>query len=157
MSLDGSQQRAEIIDLLRAFAALDSELGRLFARNHRMHPTDASAIVEIIIAEQHGRTLTPARLAQRIGLTTGATSTLLGRLETAGHVVRTHDHTDRRIVTLHSTQAIHDAASQFFTPIAEELDGALSTFSMDELATAKNVTIALHAAISDAKLTAEQT
>ena len=147
-SADG--QTTGVIETLRDFASLDSELGRAFARSHHMHPSDASAIVEILAAERHGRTLTPARLAARIGLTTGATSTLLGRLEAAGHIVRGHDHADRRVVSLHSTQAIHDSADVYFAPIAKELDKALRHYSSEELATVKSVVADLRAALNQA-------
>lgn len=69
--------------------------------------------MEILAAEGRGQPLTPARLAARIALTPGATSTLLNRLEDAGHVVRTREHTDRRIVILHSTRTVHETADAF--------------------------------------------
>ncbi|WP_410625850.1 hypothetical protein [Amycolatopsis sp. cmx-8-4] len=59
---------------------------------------------------QRGRPLTPARPAERIALTTGATSSLLNRLEDARHIRHTREHSGRRIVTLHCTPAIHAAA-----------------------------------------------
>ncbi|MBM2614270.1 MarR family transcriptional regulator [Actinoplanes sp. LDG1-06] len=98
-----------------------------------MHATDAAAVVEIINAEQHGRPLTPARLAERVSLTTGATSILLNRLEQAGHIVRTREHTDRRIVTLHSTPAIHAAAATFYEPLGDQLGAVLADYSPAEL------------------------
>jgi DNA-binding MarR family transcriptional regulator len=143
-------KRADVIDVLRRFASLDSELGRAFARSHRMHPTDASAIVEILTAEKNDLVLTPARLAARIGLTTGATSTLLGRLEAAGHIVRRHDHADRRVVSLHSTQAIHDSAEAYFEPTADKLQEVLATFSPDDLAIVESVVDGLCAALVEA-------
>lgn len=144
---DGAH-RAQVIDAVRAFAARDSELGRMFARRHGMHPTDAVAIVEILAAEQRGQTLTPARLAERIGLTAGATSTLLRRLESAGHVLRSHDHDDRRLVTLRSTESVHHSASMFFAPVSAALDEALRSFSTADLATTAAVLLALRDAAS---------
>jgi DNA-binding MarR family transcriptional regulator len=149
-------QRTAVVETLRDFASHDTELGRAFARSQHMHPTDASAIVEILTAERHGRVLTPARLAARIGLTTGATSTLLGRLEAAGHIIRRHDHADRRVVSLHSTQAIHDSADAYFAPIAEELDNALKNYSSKELATVESVVADLRAALDQAMTPTER-
>lgn len=136
-------QRGAVIEAVRAFAALDSDLGRRFARRHGMHPTDAAAIVEILNAEQRGETLTPARLAERIGLTTGATSTLLRRLEGAGHIVRSHDHEDRRMVSLRSTGSVHESAASFFAPTSRAMDEALLLFSSTDLETAIAVVAAL--------------
>jgi MarR family transcriptional regulator, organic hydroperoxide resistance regulator len=128
-----AQQREQLVQGLRAFGSTQTELGRLFARSRRMHTTDAAAIVEILTAEDHGRPLTPARLAERVGLTTGATSTLLNRLEAAGHIRRSREHSDRRIVTLHSTPAIHAAADAFFAPLAGRLDAAANAYSAEDL------------------------
>ena len=128
-----AQQRERVMQGFRAFASAESELGRLFARSRQMHTTDAAAIVEILTAEERGQPLTPARLAERIALTTGATSTLLNRLEEAGHILRTREHSDRRIVTLHSTPAIHEAADAFFAPLAHQLNAAMSNYSAADL------------------------
>ncbi|MFJ3380532.1 MarR family winged helix-turn-helix transcriptional regulator [Curtobacterium sp. NPDC090217] len=141
------EQRAQVIAALRTFGARDSELGRQFARSHDMHPTDAAAVVEILTAEQRGDTLTPARLAAKIGLTTGATSTLLRRLESAGHIVRSHDHDDRRRVSLRSTDTVHETATAFYAPLASAMDAALKRFSAADLDTAAEVIAALEAAI----------
>jgi MarR family transcriptional regulator, organic hydroperoxide resistance regulator len=127
------QRRQRVIDGLRDLAAAQSELGRGFARSMGMHATDAAAIVAIISAEERHRPLTPARLAERIGLTSGATSILLNRLEGAGHIVRTREHTDRRMVTLHSTPAIHAAAGAYFEPLGRQLDAALDDYSPAQL------------------------
>lgn len=137
-----------LIEAVRVFGARDSELGRMFARSHGLHPTDATAIVEILTAEQRGETLTPARLAARIGLTTGATSTLLRRLETAGHVERSHDHEDRRVVSLRSTASIHRTAAAFYSPLADALDQTLRGFPPTDLETATRVIAALNHAAS---------
>ena len=133
------RQRAQLVQDLRAFATTQTEMGRMFARTRNMHTTDAAAVVEILSAEDRARPLTPARLAARLGLSTGATSTLLNRLEAAGHVQRTREHSDRRVVTLHSTPAIHQAADNFFAPLADRLRTALGHYSLDELRIADDI------------------
>ncbi len=127
------RQLHDVVEGLRELAAAQSELGRVFARSMRMHGTDAVAIVEIINAEGRGQPLTPARLAERIGLTTGATSILLNRLEEADRVVRTREHNDRRIVTLRSTPGIHTAATEFYEPLSRLLGTILSDYSAADL------------------------
>lgn len=122
-----------MIALLRSFSAADSALGRQFAKQQRMHPTDAAAIVVILDAERDGATMTPARLAERIGLSANATSAALNRLEEAGHVVRTRDHRDRRLVSLHTTKQVHADAEAFFSPIASALNTALTAYPIDQL------------------------
>lgn len=122
-----------MITLLRAFSTADSALGRQFAKQQRMHPTDAAAIVVILDAERDGATMTPARLAERIGLSANATSAALNRLEEAGHVVRTRDHRDRRLVSLHTTKQVHADAEAFFSPIASALETALTAYPVEQL------------------------
>jgi MarR family transcriptional regulator, organic hydroperoxide resistance regulator len=131
--IDAVQQRERVLQTLVAFASAQSELGRLFARSRQMHTTDAAAIVEILAAEGRGQPLTPARLAERIALTTGATSTLLNRLEEAGHIVRTREHRDRRVVTLHSTQTIHQTADAYYAPLSDQLHAAMAECSPADL------------------------
>nr|WSS66200.1 MarR family transcriptional regulator [Streptomyces sp. NBC_01177]WSS73221.1 MarR family transcriptional regulator [Streptomyces sp. NBC_01175] len=124
----------QVLGSLTAFTATQKELARAFARSARLHTTDADAIVLIIEAEERGRPLTPARLAERVGLSPGATSILLGRLEKAGHVERAREGSDRRVVTLHSTTAINTAADAFFEPLQQQLGQALGEFTTEQLA-----------------------
>ena len=117
-----------------ALVTAQSAVGRGFARSQQLHTTDAAALVEILTAEGRGSALTPARLAQRIALTTGATSTLLNRLEDAGHIRRRREHTDRRVVSLHITATSHELADAFYAPLANQLDTVMQAFSSDDLA-----------------------
>ena len=133
---------------LQAFASANSELGRFFARSRRLHTTDATAIVEILTAEGRDRPLTPARLAERLALTTGATSILLNRLEAAGHIRRTRGHSDRRMVTLHTTAAVHETAGVFFGALAEQLEAALSGYTAAQLDLVEEVVTRLSATMT---------
>jgi MarR family transcriptional regulator, organic hydroperoxide resistance regulator len=128
MTDDDARQHAHrrALATLFAFSAAQNELARIFARSRGMHATDAAAIVQIIEAEDRGEPLTPARLAERIALTSGATSILLNRLEAAEHIHRAREHADRRVVTLHSTPAIQQSADAFYDPLAHQLSAVLA-------------------------------
>lgn len=126
-------QHDRVVNGLWAYAAGQSELGREFARHVGLPVTDSAAIVEILRAEDRGRPLGPARLAHLIGLTSGATSILLNRLEDAGHIARRRGHADRRAVTLHSTTAIHETAGAFFGPLRLRLDAVMDRYTSDHL------------------------
>lgn len=146
---EAEQRRERTLNVLYGFASAYSELGRVFARSHAMHTTDAAAVVEILTAEERGHPLTPARLAERIGLTTGATSILLNRLEEAGHIVRVRGgHTDRRLVTLHSTPAVHASADAFYAPMNGQLHDILAAYSEAELDAIEDVVSQLRSRIS---------
>ncbi|GLZ53799.1 MarR family transcriptional regulator [Actinomycetospora sp. NBRC 106378] len=130
---DEGRRREQLIENLQGYASGQSELGREFARHEHMHVTDSAAIVEILRAEGRGLPLTPARLAERVGLSSGATSILLNRLEDAGHVARRRGHSDRRLVTLHSTPSVHASADAFFSPLRARIDELMDRYTIEQL------------------------
>ncbi|MBN6037660.1 MarR family winged helix-turn-helix transcriptional regulator [Amycolatopsis sp. 195334CR] len=123
-----------VLDGLRGFGAHYTEFTRGFAAHLGLHATDAAALVEILYAEDHGEPLSPARLSERISLTSGATTALLHRLERAGHIVRTREHSDRRIVTLRSSPEIQGPGREYFGPLAEHLGAMLAKYPAAEIA-----------------------
>ncbi|MGP5929886.1 MarR family winged helix-turn-helix transcriptional regulator [Corynebacterium glyciniphilum] len=133
------RQRDRMISGLRAYGKTYGEVGRQFAAGLDLHFTDASAVIEILAAEEGGTPLTPARLSERIGLTTGATSSLLRRLESAGHIVRSRDQEDRRVVTLRSTPGIQATADRFFDPLGTRISAVLSQYPPELLSEVEKV------------------
>lgn len=129
-----ADQYERLNEALRAYGASYSELAREFAASEGLHSTDAVALIEILAAEDRGTPLSPARLSDRIGLTAGATSTLLNRLEAAGHVERSRVHADRRIVTLHSTPNVQEIADTFFDPLGQRIAAVLADYPPELLA-----------------------
>ena len=121
-------QRFRLMEELRGYGANFTELSRRFAAWLALHSTDASALLEISAAEDRGDPLSPARLGQRISLSSGATTALLNRLEQAGYVTRTREHADRRIVTLHSSAQVREFADDFFAPVNERQDTVLAQY-----------------------------
>ncbi|MDF2824903.1 MAG: putative MarR-family transcriptional regulator [Mycobacterium sp.] len=111
----------QVMERLRTFAADYTELTRHLARWLGVHSADAAAFAEILYAEDMGRPLTPALLARRIGLSSGATSSLLNRLEAANLLTRSREHTDRRVVTLRSVPSVAAAADGFFDPMTRRV------------------------------------
>ena len=70
----------------------------------------------------------------------------MNRLETEGHVVRTHDNPDR-IVGLRSTPQIHNDAEAFFAPVAAALDATLSRYTAEQLHMFAEMIVDLHTAV----------
>jgi len=120
-----------IMELLRAFAADYTYLIRHLSTWLGVHTADAAAYAEILYAQDKGAPLTPAQLARRISLSSGATTTLLNRLEAANLVVRSREQRDRRVVTLRSAPAVHREAPLFFGPLAARMDAAMSQQDSD--------------------------
>lgn len=130
---DVTKHRELIVNELRLFGANYAELSRRFATWLKLHSTDAVALVEIFYAEDIGSPLSPARLSERISLSSGATTALLNRLEGAGHIFRTREDADRRIVTLHSGPKVHEYTAEFFGPLADHVDAMLRNYTPDQL------------------------
>jgi DNA-binding MarR family transcriptional regulator len=85
------------------------------------------------ILDQHGR-LTAGQLARESGLSSGAITTLLDRLERAGYVRRVRDDVDRRRVLVEVTDEARRRTWEIWGPIAEQADRDLSRYSDAELA-----------------------
>lgn len=80
-----------------------------------------------------GAPLSPALLGKRIPLTSGAMTALLNRLERAGYVTRTREHTDRRVVTLRSSAGIKQSADKYFSPLNARQCAIIAEYSPDVL------------------------
>ncbi|WP_242581320.1 helix-turn-helix domain-containing protein [Streptomyces sp. MST-110588] len=130
---DVAAERERLLEGLRAYGGQHREFSRRFAAWLGLHPTDAAALVEITNAEERGTPLSPARLSERISLSSGATTALLNRLERAGHVIRTRENADRRVVTLRSGPHTQERADEFFGPLAVRVDATLSRYPSELL------------------------
>ena len=109
----------------RATDAFDEEAGRQLGINR----TDARCLD---VLHQHGR-MTAGELAAQTGLTTGAVTGVLDRLERAGHLARTRDEADRRRVLVQTTPAFDAWAAEVYGPLGEKGFQVLEPFSDDEL------------------------
>jgi DNA-binding MarR family transcriptional regulator len=78
--------------------------------------------------------LTAGRLAEESGLTTGAVTFILDRLEAAGMVTRRRDTEDRRRVWVEIVPEAQDRLAGLQQPIAEEMRQVAQHFKADELA-----------------------
>ncbi|GID61529.1 MarR family winged helix-turn-helix transcriptional regulator [Actinoplanes couchii] len=124
----------QMMAALRAWGAAFNEFGRRFGRDAGLHVTDSEALVLIVAAEDNGTPLTQSALSRRIGLTSGATSSLLNRLEQAGHIERHRDRADRRMVTLRSTETVHRRVDAFFAEVGTDLAAEMTRYDQETLA-----------------------
>ncbi|MGB6458089.1 MAG: MarR family transcriptional regulator [Streptosporangiaceae bacterium] len=72
------------------------------------------------VLERAGR-LTAGEIARQTGLTSGAVTALLDRLERAGYVRRLRDVTDRRRILVELTELAWQGAAEIYGPFAEAL------------------------------------
>jgi DNA-binding MarR family transcriptional regulator len=127
------------VELLQAYADEAGRLGQAFAAGQGLHRTDAQALLAVLRAEREGDALTPGRLGAEVGLSSGATTAAVDRLERLGHLHRVRDEVDRRRVTLHHDPAGADVGRAWFGPLAARLDAALADYDPDEIALLEGV------------------
>ncbi|MEU6764040.1 MarR family transcriptional regulator [Streptomyces sp. NPDC046853] len=138
---------------LQAFAVqlrrMNGEINRVihgFAAGHDLHATDVQALAAILDSDDP---LTPGRLREHLGLTSGAVTACLDRLERAGHIRRSRDSQDRRVVHLHYAAGAKAAARAFFRPLAAATESARVRFTDDELSVALRFLAAMNEELSE--------
>jgi DNA-binding MarR family transcriptional regulator len=84
------------------------------------------------ILERDGR-LTAGQLAARTGLTSGAVTTVIDRLEAAGHARRVRDTDDRRRVYVELTDEARQRAAGFYTEHAQLAESLYKRYAEDQV------------------------
>lgn len=106
----------ELISEFRVAGNQDAAFDNLAAERLGLNRTDLHAIN---IIENDGG-LTAGELAAEAGLTTGAVTGVVDRLERAGYARRVADPADRRRVKLEVTPKFYERADRIWGPMAEE-------------------------------------
>ncbi|MEP6796881.1 MAG: MarR family winged helix-turn-helix transcriptional regulator [Lapillicoccus sp.] len=123
--------------LLQRLASEGDRLSIAVATRQRLNHTDMSALMHIMEADLAGQPLTPTRLQRALGLSSGATTAVIDRLEAVGHSRRERDTTDRRRVILRYGEAAQEVGRSYFGPLAHEVDGLLRGLTEPEVATVR--------------------
>jgi DNA-binding MarR family transcriptional regulator len=120
----------EVIGEFRAAGNLDSAFDNLAAERLGLNRTDLHAVN---IIENSGG-LTAGELAREAGLTTGAVTGVIDRLERAGYARRVADPGDRRRVKLEVTPKFYARADKIWGPVASDWTSSLGKgFTAEEL------------------------
>lgn len=82
--------------------------------------------------------ISAGRLAEESGLTTGAVTFMLDRLEEAGMVVRRRDTKDRRRVWVQIVPEAQERLKDLHQPVAQAMREVAQRFKADELATVRD-------------------
>jgi len=124
------QLRAEIMGYLGAASEFDEGL----AKKLKLSRTDMRCLDLI------GRLgpLTAGQLAAESGLTTGAVTFVLDRLEAAGMVTRRRDTEDRRRIWVEIVPEAQQRLAGLQQPVAEEMRQVAQKFKADELAVVRD-------------------
>ncbi len=124
----------ELIGLLHTMSEGMTRLGQHVAEASGSHPTDMSAIS--VLARHPGR-FTVGELGTELGLSKAATTSLVDRLEQAGHVHRVRDVADRRRWHLEVTPQAHALAGSVLRDFLDRTRAALDGYTVDELEVAR--------------------
>jgi DNA-binding MarR family transcriptional regulator len=130
---DKTPSREELLQALghavranqRATDAVDEAAAQVLGLNR----TDGRCLD---ILDQHGQ-MSAGELARQSGLTTGAITAVIDRLERIGYVDRVADPSDRRRVLVGPTQKARKASWELFGPLADAVRPMLSDYSDEDL------------------------
>jgi DNA-binding MarR family transcriptional regulator len=129
----GSLKRDKIAALIAAFRAsenLDRAFDNRAAEALGINLTDLHCLN---IVENRGG-LTAGALAAEAGLTSGAVTGVVDRLERAGYARRVPDPADRRRISIEVTDHFYARANEIWAPVAAEWQAELSRrFTGEEL------------------------
>ncbi|WP_457964077.1 MarR family transcriptional regulator [Arthrobacter sp. D1-29] len=100
-----------------------------------MHRTDLNALAVIMRHTAKGLVVTPGVLRRELNLSSPATTALIDRLDSSGHVVRERLGSDRRQVQLRMTPKAFQDGSAMFMPLSRHMGTAMAAFSAEELET----------------------
>jgi DNA-binding MarR family transcriptional regulator len=116
-------------DAVRAYQTVNDNFDQAMADHLGMNRTDARAIDLI---DQAGG-MTAGELARAAGLTTGAVTAVIDRLEKAGLARRVADPEDRRRVRIEATDRLWEVSEPLIGPMVEESMAILDDYSDEEL------------------------
>jgi DNA-binding MarR family transcriptional regulator len=120
----------ELISEFRESGNQDDAFDNLAAKQLGVSETDLHCLNII----QNAGGLTAGELAVQAGLTTGAVTGVIDRLEKVGFARRVPDPKDRRRVKLEVTSKFYKRAEKIWAPVAAEWSAALGRqFSAEEL------------------------
>lgn len=123
-----------IAEILQALRTTDAEMDRIeehAAQALGVHRTDLRCM-EIL---SRGRPLTAGEVAAATGLTSGAATALLDRLESRGYVRRVRDKRDRRKILIEVTPAARGKVAPVFARLMASAQDTFALFTRDELET----------------------
>ena len=120
---------AELGEQFRVSGIHDIAFDQVVADRLQINRTDLNCLDVI---ERHGG-VTAGELAAEAGLTTGAVTAVVDRLESKGYVRRTRDTEDRRKVKLEVTPAFRAKAEKIYGPLFAEWNELMNRPTIEEL------------------------
>jgi DNA-binding MarR family transcriptional regulator len=119
----------EVAEELRLSGVTNDIADQILADHLGLNRTDTRCLD--IIERLDG--VSAGRLAAEAGLSTGAVTTVLDRLERAGYARRVQDPGDRRRVLVELTPAVRHELQELYTPLAAGTMRQLEAYTTDEV------------------------
>jgi DNA-binding MarR family transcriptional regulator len=116
--------------VFRAYQTSNDNFDQAIADHVGMNRTDMRCLD---LLDQAGG-MTAGELAKAAGLTSGAVTAVVDRLEKAGMAKRVADPADRRRVRIEVTPRLWEATGPLMTPFLEESQAILDDYTTEELA-----------------------
>src|SRR5690606_16094358 len=105
--LDGVKQ---VLDALREWKAEEARQSRASSEYMALPERDMRALRFVIAGERAGIFVTPAMVAEYLGITSAALTKMVDRLHARGHLSRAPHPTDRRAIALRVTPHTRESA-----------------------------------------------
>lgn len=129
----GSSTRDDVMRHTQLLVAEADKVTEAFVALHRMHPTDVDALTRVLLAHERGQPMTAGALGEELGVTSGAVTALVDRLERTGILRRVRDQRDRRRVLLESSEQGRALAEQYLAPVRRRSEEVMDQFTPGEL------------------------
>lgn len=149
MTSDVGNVRDEVVRLTQEVVVEGARVRGAFVAGQRVHATDMEALTHVLLAQAREEPVTAGALAEELGLTTGAVTGVVDRLERAGHLGRVRDTGDRRRVLLECSSQGRELADVYFQPVKQRSDAVMDQFTADELVVVLRYLTATRAAMAD--------
>jgi DNA-binding MarR family transcriptional regulator len=127
---EANTDSSDLGERMRAVARAQHRFNIKTAHIMGLAPNDVWALEHLLSEGPLG----PAELARRLGVTAAAMTTLLDRLEQAGHVARGQHPSDRRRLVVTPTETGRGDAYSAIAPFLTELESAEADLTPDERA-----------------------
>ncbi|WP_328459506.1 MarR family transcriptional regulator [Actinoplanes sp. NBC_00393] len=122
-------QPHELAWAVHHLAAAAAEVDAAIARRMRLSSGDFLALKHLVVAEEP---VGPVELGRLLGLTSGAATGLVDRLQRAGWARRDPHPDDRRRQTITATPHARETLQRELEPLAEEIEQAAAGLSADQ-------------------------
>jgi DNA-binding MarR family transcriptional regulator len=123
------QQVDELAREMRLMSSFDTLFSQAVAERVGMHSTDIETMDLLNVLGA----MTAGELSGHTGLTSGATTRLIDRMERAGYVRRRHDPADRRRVIIEPVWENLEELGHLYEPLAARLSELWATFEPAQL------------------------